>query len=364
MNNFIVVGTCNNLIRQVLFAIRGFSDNKAVVIGGHNTRGLRWSKLCARHAEASFNEADDDHFLWLVNAFVRQMPKAVLIPADCEGARTINRVRERLPIRAVPLSDTATLDMFDDKWRFYQFCTEHELSTPETMYVGSKMDLDFSLAASRLGTPFVVKPVNQAGSQGVQVIHSEAQYEEAIRRNSAYQFFPLVAQRYVDGDDVCIDLLAVHGKVRALAFQQRVGGEIRFFPNKEMERLAYLLAATSSYNGVMNLDARIEHGSGKVFLLESNPRFWASLTASVGCGLNFVAESIAPAPRSTPVRMLTSGTFYLRHPIARPSSWKHLIADSGAHGRLLRARMSDLELLGDFTRSLSARLRPSRRSYQ
>jgi len=364
MNSFIVIGTCNNLIRQVLFAIRSMGDSKALVIGGPNTRGLRWSKLCTRHAEASLAAADDTHFLALLNNFAREAPDAILVPADCEGIRTVNRVRDALSLRAIPVPDTTTLDMFDDKWRFYQFCRQYGLSAPETLYIGSKANLHYQLTVARLGTPFVIKPINQAGSQGVQVIHSEAQYEETIRHNDSYQFFPLIAQKYVEGVDVCIDLMSMYGQVRALAFQQRVGGEIRFFQNRDMERLALQLARTSVYSGVMNLDARIERGTGRVFLLESNPRFWASLTASVGCGLNFVAESISPAPQSQPVRMLTTGTFHLRHPIARPSSWMHMLADSGARGRLLRARMSDMELLGDFTRSLSARLRPGRRSFQ
>lgn len=365
MNSFIVTGTCNNLIRQVLFALRSFSDSKPYVIGGPETRALRWSKLCARHAHASFVPSDDGSFLEAVKAFAQERPDAILIPADCEGVRVLNRLQDRLPLGAIPIPDNVTLDMFDNKWRFYQFCTQYGLSTPETLYIGSKMNLNYHLVASRLGSPFVVKPVNQAGSQGVQVIRSEAHYEEAIRNNGAYHFSPLVAQKFVEGDDVCIDLLAVYGKIRALAFQQRTGSEIRFFQNRDMEHLAHRLARISVYSGVMNLDARLEKGTGKVFLLESNPRFWASLTASVGCGLNFVAESISPAPHAAPVRMLTSGAFYLRHPLARPSMWMQMISDPGARGRLLRAHMSDLHMLGDFTRSLSARLRPGRRgSYQ
>ena len=34
----------------------------------------------------------------------------------------------------------------------------------------------------------------------------------------------------------------------------------------------------------MNVDVRLEQGSGKCFLIESNPRFWATLAAPVGFG--------------------------------------------------------------------------------
>jgi hypothetical protein len=74
--------------------------------------------------------------------------------------------------------------------------------------------------------------------------------------------------------------------------------------------------------------------------------------AAVGCGLNFVAESVrARAPGDTP-RQLASGRFHTRHPLLRPAAWRQLVSDHGEAGRLLRARLFDLYSLGQLAQQL------------
>jgi predicted ATP-grasp superfamily ATP-dependent carboligase len=341
------------LVQQVLWALRSHSERQCVVIGGPNTRAVRRSSLCADHAELSFEPEDDNAFVDAVERFAAKMHNPILIPADCKSVRLVNRVRERLPLRIIPVPDTDTLEMFDDKWRFFQFCKQNQLPVPATRYVGDKRSLNYAETAAQLGVPFLIKPINQAGSNGVQVIVNEAHYDDSVRHNPAYQFDSLIAQQYIEGRDVGINLMATGGKLRALAFQQRVGARIHFFADKAMEALARQIAGASGYHGVMNLDARIQDGTGDVFLLESNPRFWASLTAAVDCGLNFVAESIATVPPPDPVRMLKAGTFHMRHPAVRPSTWLSILFDSSGNGRLLRAKMADMQGLRATAKSVA-----------
>src|SRR5690606_12990205 len=157
------------------------------------------------------------------------------------------------------------------------------------------------------------------------------------------------------GIDVCIDLLAMEGNIRAMALRERIGARMRFFDNPRMRSLGERVAAASGYTGVMNLDARIEHITGRVYLLESNPRYWATVSASAGAGLNFVALSIDPPCNGAPARMLTQGEFHTRHPLIRPGAWAPMLFDSGGHGRLLRARMTDMQSVGGAIKSLAVK---------
>jgi predicted ATP-grasp superfamily ATP-dependent carboligase len=352
MINFIVVGKSHAVVVAVLQSIRSFTDAKTIVIGDEETCGLRWSNLCERQEKISFLGDGDGEFVTLVNRLVSQTPHVRLIPADCEGIRLTNRVRARLQVRITPIPDAATLDTFDDKWRFHQFCVMHNLSVPETLFVGSKFDFDYDAIVSRLGVPFLIKPTNQAGSLGVRIIRSRAYFDEAIRGNNKYWYSPLIAQRYIEGMDIDLSLLALEGKLSAFAIQKVSGSEVHFLPNIYLEEVAEKLCLASAYHGVMHVDARIERQTGKVFLIESNPRFWVSVTASVWCGLNFVAESIEPTPRPNGVRVLTSGTSYTRHPVIRPSSWWQLIRGSCERGRMLRSMTFDLYMLRNFVQQL------------
>lgn len=350
--NFIVVGAARGLVLQALLAIHTLTKANCVVVCAKGGRFLRFSWLVSEHLEADFSGEDDDIFVSNVNRFAHVMPNLVLIPTDCDGARMTNRVRNRLEVTIIPVPDSSMLDCLDNKWHFYRFCKEHGLNTPPTRLFGDKHQLEFSAAALELDIPFVVKPLNEAGSEGVQVIASKDEYRRKILHNGTYQHKPLIAQRYIPGTDVGLNLLSIKGKVGAISIQQRhypqdEAARIRFFHNDYLVSVAHILATESAYEGVMNVDARIEHGTGSVFLLECNPRFWRSFLASAWCGLNFVGEMLEPPSQPEKIRMLTAGvadTFW--HPLFRPSLWRYALFDQGYRGRMVRAMTCEICLLG------------------
>lgn len=352
MINFIVSGNCRRVVSAVLFAIRSFTDAKCIVVGGTATRPLRWSRLCKGQVTIDIDGGDDSGFIDVVNRVADANPHVILIPADCDAIRLANRVRGRLRIKTTPIPDVSTLDMFDNKWRFHQFCADLRLPVPATHFFASKAEMDFKAIVSEIGLPFVVKPLDRAGSTGVRIVRSAEDFENAILGDAAYDFGPLIAQRFIHGVDVDVSFLSVGGRMSAFAVQQARGSQIVFLSNPALETMASEMSGASIYHGVMHVDARLEAGTGKVWLIESNPRFWASLTASVWCGLNFVAESLVPAPKNAGVRALTAGSASIRHPLIRPSAWRGLLADRGGRGRLLRAMAFDPPALGEFAREL------------
>lgn len=348
----IVVGKSERIVTAVLQAVHCMAKARCTVIGNIETRKLRWSSLCADHIHLDFDGAGDDAAVAQINTICAQSPDTVVIPADCAGVRMINRVRHRLQARIVPIPEPATLDLMDDKWRFHQFCETNEIAVPATVYVGTKDDLDFARIESVLGLPFVLKPANESGSLGVRIVSSREHFEKTILQDDGYRFRTLIAQRYIEGEDIDASLLASRGTIVALAIQQLRGPAIEFLARPDLEAMVASLCRASGYDGVMHVDARIESATGRVFLIESNPRFWASLTAAIWCGLNFVAESIQPAPGASGMQRLICGRAHTRHPLLRPSSWPTLLRDTGQPGRLGRAAVLDVYLLGQFTGDL------------
>lgn len=367
IRNFIVVGAGRGLVLQVLLALHTFTNANCVAVCARGTRFMRISRLCSSYLELNSSGEDDDQFVESVNRFAEAMPDLVLIPSDCDGARMIDRVRRRLQVTVVPTPDASMIDCFNSKWHFYLFCRQHGLNAPVTCFIGAKHELHYSSTVAKVGTPFVVKPVDQDGAKGVQVISSEAEYQQKIRNNDAYQYAPLIAQRYIEGTDVGLDLLSIKGKVVAIAIQQRDYPQndeagITFISNPYLENVAHTLSERSGYDGVMNVDARIEDGTGKAFLIEANPRFWRSLMASAWCGLNFVGECVEPSAPSDHVRMLTSGsadTYY--HPLFRPSLWRYVLFDRGHRGRMVRAMLLDPGILGASIKAVLRKKTPPNR---
>lgn len=351
MKNFIVVGKSERVVVAVLQGIHCSAKVKCTVIGDYETRGLTWSTLCARHIHIEFTRQADAEVINAINEIYDADHDVIVIPADCQGTRLINRIKNQLRAKAIPIPEPDTLDQMDDKWQFYEFCRANGLNVPTTYYVGPKANLDFEGMVLKLGLPFVLKPSNESGSFGVQIIRSKEQYLKAVHGNDSYRFSSLIAQRYIEGEDVDISLLALHGRVSAFAIQQVEGSTIKFVQNPELQTMATKLCAANAFHGVMHIDARTDKLTGQVFLIESNPRFWASLTASVWCGLNFVEESIKEKIGNSVPLGLGSGRAYTRHPILRPADWITLL-QSGQRGRLTRLATLDIYSFSKFMADL------------
>lgn len=352
MVDFILLGNSVRIALPVLQALHSASDARCAVVGSKDTLGLRKSSLCEQHALVDF--AGDDDTVRTLNQLADISPHAILIPFDCEAVRLFNRIKDRLSLGSIPVSDLATLDMFDDKWAFHQFCLDSTLPVPLTRFIGDKSLLDFDALQADLGLPFIVKPTNASGSLGVQVVQDRDDFQQKIVDNTDYEFSTLIAQQFIEGVDVDINLLSVSGQLRALSIHRAGQACIDFMPSPELEAITQTLCQRSRYNGLMNVDVRQETSTGKFFLIESNPRFWASLASTIECGLNFAAESVKLAPPMTQPLRLTTGRSYTRHPFLRPSCWWRLALDRSEQGRLLRARAFDPYSLGELVQQLQS----------
>ena len=366
MVDFLLLGRSERIAFPLLQALHAAEQGRCAVAGTPETASLRWSRLCSQHMLIDF--ADDDVALAQLNSVAAQNPGALLIPYDCEGIRLACRLKSRLPLPCLPLPELETLNMFDDKWAFHQFCLSHGLPVPLTLWVGPKSALDFNALTAALGLPFVVKPTNASGSVGVVIVHGREQFQQDIMDKPGYDFSTLIAQQFIAGADMDINLLAHQGLLRAVSIHRPGPQFIEFVGHTQLEAMAQKLSQLSHYSGLMNVDARLEYGSGRVFLIESNPRFWATLASTVDCGLNFAEASVkAQEVGAEPLR-LNSGRYHVRHPFFRPSSWGTLLLDRGPRGRLLRTRALDLYALGELLgqvpamlRRLMRRLAPARR---
>lgn len=348
---YLLLGTSSRVALPVMQAIYAAGGARPILVGPEAVSMLRWSWLCRSHVRVDLD--NDDELLGALGSLATRWPDSRVVPFDCAGARAVNRLRSRLALQILPIPDTATLDVFDDKWRFHEFCSSNGLPVPRTRFVGPRSKLDFSTLAAELGVPFVVKPTNRSGSDGVEVVHDARQLQHEVIDNPRYPDAPLLAQQFISGEDMDINLLARRGVLAACSVHRVSGPWMEFVCHPQLQAIADRICRESGYNGVMNVDVRLESGTGNLYLLEANPRFWATLAAAVGCGLNFVSESARPEPPLETPRYLGAGRFNMRHPLLRPSSWPGLAArDEPA--RLLRAQMFDPYVLGQLADDLPA----------
>lgn len=342
MINYIVVGRDRGVTLSVLQAVRSFTDAGCMVVGTRENRGLRWSSLCDKQATIRFDGAHDEAFVRLVDDLARNNRHLVLIPADCDAVRMVNRVSKRLLVNIAPIPDTPTMTMLADRWQFQQLCRRNGLPVPASRLIGGDVRPDFSALATALGLPFIVQPVLHQPSCASVLVRSRRDLLRLPARPD------LMAQQIVSGIEVSISLLADRGQPTALAIAGFAQQSTRY--QAALEVLATRLCQATAFSGLMRLRARLDLVTGAAVLTDCVPHCWPELTAPILAGLNLVAESVHPSPTGRALPRIGQAQAALGHPLA-PARWQRLTApDEG--GRLLRAMSLDLYSLSLSTAGL------------
>jgi predicted ATP-grasp superfamily ATP-dependent carboligase len=199
---------------------------------------------------------------------------------------------DKLNTPRYPIPDSRSFETLNDKWQFYRLCSKLGVKAPKTIWLGNKAEIDFELVCATVGLPFVLKPTNRSDGLGVQIVRSKDDLQRKVLSQSNYDFSPLIAQTFIPGLDIDMSALVDRGRIKHFAIQTRKKDALWFVKSGDFVRLTETVVSELSYTGLIHIDARLNHRSGEIFLVEANPRFWGSLADATAGGLNFVRAGI------------------------------------------------------------------------
>lgn len=337
MKRVLVLADMENLSLSVIrtLASRGLSAG----VGGAGTGPLvRLSRHCAWYAQLAADgrelAAEGESALAAAERAVREFRPDLIVPVDVPGAYLAARLKGKVPgVPFFPSPDPETLGRMDDKWSFYEFLLENDLPTPKTRR------LEDAAAAAGLSVPVVIKPPADSGGRGVAV----ARTEEELKTRLKDADYPLLAQEYVEGEDVDLSFLADRGRLLAWAVQLRApDGAIHYIDDARAVDIGRRLAAASSYTGLAHIDMRYDGPSrGRVLVIECNPRFWGTFAFTQGLGADFLGLGIDLALGKNPAPMTASpvgSSLNLKSAFRKVLSGGDMSRDSFEH---VRQKLSD-----------------------
>lgn len=231
-----------------------------------------------------------------INQYCEDEGIDIIIPGDIGTTAFLAAHGDRIIGPALfAASPEECLDAIHDKWSFAKRLLAHGLATPRTRLIESADKLD-EAAAADIGFPMMVKPLNCESSHGVVKMTDYAALRRHVDGNSPYSEPPLIMQEFIDGHDIDISVLADHGQIVASAVQYwSPEGELVFREEPDMYELASAIVRLFDFHGVAHFDMRRDRHTGKVYVVECNPRFWYTLPAAMWVGLNFVEAGINAA---------------------------------------------------------------------
>ncbi len=269
------------------------------VLGSGTGRGLRISPRFASFRDLAYDPEHDgfDVAVAEITKRIAETGAELVMPTDIVSTRLLIAIRHRLPVGTALLPSAALFDAVNNKQHFAELCESYGLQTPETWVYANGRAVMAALEDGTLRLPLVVKPVVGMGGRGVDLVRSEAD----LGRIAAHESAPLLVQRLIEGRDRDISILARGGKLLAYGVQMYRGNRYDFADSPALRQMIEHFVAASGFEGLAHFDAVEEAGTGEIYLIECNPRSWASVFALAAAGVNMVALSIVPPQADGPI---------------------------------------------------------------
>lgn len=191
-----------------------------------------------------------------------------------------------MPCASFLLSAPAILEELHDKWSFQKLAAEFAFPHPRTGLLSTE---DTPLPEG-FDFPFLAKARDRSGGRGVSLVQTQKELDTFLLDARANDSLPIIVQEYVSGLDGSIGILANQGEIVAHSSQlYRADGEgVDFAPLPDALESLRSLVAGRRLHGIFQFDLRVDPESGRYWVTECNPRFWASVLLSRCDGADFV----------------------------------------------------------------------------
>lgn len=241
---------------------------------------------------------DDPQLMEHLQSVVEQKSIHILLPFVDPAVEVLSRFKSSYKHRGVlvPVSDVQVALTFFDKILAQQWFIQHGFPVPQDN-----------------GTyPVIAKPRKGSAAKGLVILNDDQ------HRSLFFQKYPLedyLLQPYLDADEYTVDAyVSIHEhKILGMVPRQRIevfnGEVIKSITVRDEEILSYSqrILSEASFEGPITLQFLRERNSGKLYVMEINPRFGGGVINSIEAGFDI------------PLLLLQE---YLHLPVAPINSWK------------------------------------------
>lgn len=309
------------------------------VLGGKDSRGLRFSRFCASFSERiNAYQGDLGPLTEEVNALIARLDIDLVVSGEHHMMRPLIAIASALNAPCFPMLTLEQFDLLNNKWLFTQLCGSLGIRCPRSQRVADVAGVMREVKSGEISIPFVVKPLDFDGSQGVVSVLTTAD----LLKLHSIDYAPMIVQEFVRGIDVAASVYCDNGDIRAFVAHRLKRATYFTFESDDLLADIRKITDATKAHGVMNFDMRV-HPDGAVYWLECNPRFffWADMALLAGVpfvefGLpNWPLSGSSRLPTGTNVRFFKGSAIelirpwrltkrdlgYLRYVLADPVPW-------------------------------------------
>lgn len=258
-----------------------------------------WSPLGFSRHRVTFHVIkggiSDREKLDFLDRVIKEVEADILFPVQEDAIRFVALYRDHLTRSAAvtPLPDLQLLDRVVDKGSLAELLLQYNIPCPHTLLIAQEGA--FTQGLNEISFPVLVKPVK--GTNGYGIRHFETKEElAAFLKTKPPTSGRRIIQSYIPGHDVDCSVLCREGEILAYTIQQGfLPGPNRFAPARGIKfiedpqtfQVVEKFVQVLRWSGVVHIDLRMDRRDGRVWLLEVNARYWATLLGSLNVGVNF-----------------------------------------------------------------------------
>lgn len=282
-----VVGFVQGLTYSVAASLAMGGLDVEVWTAEENSSMRRSRRIDAMHVVPSeFGTRPDARFSdWLAPRLAERSID-VVVPADYDSFIWLSEARDQLsPVVSFPVPNRSIIEFYNDKGRVADACTRSGIDTPRT----SRIDHRDALSALDQCGPIVVKPPDTGDSYGVYRLDSVgdlAGHLDADDRPG--NALPLLVQEYIPGRDLDVTVVTRVGEVVQAVVSEHLPGSrgLRYLDHPRAVELAHAVSRLAAYDGVLDFDMRDDPVSGRLVVVDTNPRLTGSTLVKTWAGAN------------------------------------------------------------------------------
>jgi len=244
-----------------------------------------------------FNSQYIDKFL----EFLEKENYDFLIPVGANSVSLVNQFRDRISKRVIiNIAPSESINNCLNKEKLIQIAKDNNIPLPKTY---SKNEIfKNSFKKDSYSRKFVLKPSSELSNSRVLYISSINKLRSIVNSKDGF-----LVQDFISGYGVGFFAIYDNGTLKSFFMHKRIrenppsGGSsvcaesifdenLFFYGKKILDKL--------NWHGVAMVEFKKEYITGKLFLMEVNPKFWASHDLAIASGLNFASEYLLIKPNN------------------------------------------------------------------
>ena len=286
----------------VIHCLSRIQDYRIFVLSNKKRTASKYSKYTTYYK--FYDRSSDTSWIEVINTEVQSHGIDVIVPiAEREILFFIeNSAKFVKPANVIPLPELSAFRTALNKNLLSEYCEIHRLPHPKSVFREvNHMD---EIAKAKISFPILIKPLDQKGGDGILKVDSVQKFDKYIQSVNGALF----VQEFIEGYDIDCSVLCKNGNILCYTIQRgNLKGHNNFAPqlgfdlfdNPDVLEVVKKLMSTLNWTGIAHLDLRYNEKTEQYFIIEINPRFWGSISASLNSGVNFPHLSIQLALQNT-----------------------------------------------------------------